>query len=58
MFGGMDIIEVESGTEIEHEGEKLTVTETQAVTKGRKIYMTAAHIAALKAHPSVRVEFR
>ena len=40
MFGGIDIIEVEPGTEIEHEGEKMTVTDRNAVTLGRKIYVT------------------
>ncbi|WP_370285803.1 hypothetical protein [Pseudooceanicola nanhaiensis] len=58
MFSGIDIIAVSPGTEIEHEGEKLTVTETQAVHKGRCIYMTEKQVAALKAHPSVKVESR
>ncbi len=58
MFAGIEIIAVESGTEIEHEGEKLTVTETQAVHKGRRIYMTEKQVAALKALPSVIVESR
>lgn len=53
MFGGMDIIAVEAGTEIECGDEKLTVTKENAVTKGRKIYMTAEHVAALKEHPDV-----
>lgn len=56
MLNGIDIVEVPAGTEIEHEGEKLIVTDTQAVTKGRIIYMTAFHVSALKSHPSVRVE--
>ncbi len=54
MFQGMDIIAVEPGTEIECGDEKLVVTEANAVTKGRKIYMTAPHVAALNAHPSVK----
>lgn len=49
MFNGMDIFEVEPGTVIEHEGEKRTVTETEAVVKGRRVYMTPAQFAALKA---------
>jgi hypothetical protein len=40
MIGGMAIIEVQPGTEIEHKGEKMTVTDTNAVTLGRKIYVT------------------
>ena len=40
MFSGLDIIEVEPGTEIEHEGEKMTVTDKNSVTLGRKIYVT------------------
>lgn len=56
MFGGLEIIAVEPGTEIEHEGQMLTVTENQAVHKGNRIYMTAVHVAALKAHPSMRRE--
>lgn len=54
MLGGIHIIAVEPGTEIEHEGEKFTVTETQAVHKGDCLYMTAKHVAALKAHPSLK----
>lgn len=50
MFGGIEIIAVEPGTEIEHEGEKLTVTETNAVHLGNRMYMTEAHVGALKAH--------
>lgn len=49
MFGGVDIVEVTPGTKIEHDGEKLTVTDTQAVTKGRAIYVTPKTYAALKA---------
>ena len=40
MLTGMDIIEVEPGTEIEHNDKKMTVTDTNAVTLGRKIYVT------------------
>lgn len=49
MFGGIEIIAVEPGTEIEHKGEKLTVTETNAVHLGSRMYMTGAQVAALKA---------
>lgn len=56
MFNGIDIIEVEPGTEIEHEGEKLTVTETNAVRKGAHIYMTPTKVAALKADPRVKLK--
>ncbi|WP_353472351.1 hypothetical protein PVT71_13740 [Salipiger sp. H15] len=56
MFGGIEIIAVEPGTEIEHEGEKLTVTETSAVHLGNRMYMTEKQVAALKAHPSVKTE--
>lgn len=48
MFLGMDIFTVESGTEIEHEGEKLVVTDTNAVTLGRKIYVTERVYQKLK----------
>lgn len=50
MLGGLQIIEVEAGTEIEQGGETLTVTDEQAVRKGGSIYMTAKQIALLKAH--------
>ena len=40
MLAGMDIIEVKPGTEIEHNGEKMTVTDSNAVTLGRKVYVT------------------
>ena len=53
-FSGMGLRVVESGTEIDHRGKRLTVTESEAVVKGRTIYMTENHMAALKAHPSVR----
>ena len=56
MFGGIDIHVVEPGTEIEHGDEKLTVTETEAVRRGHRIYMTQAHYDALRSHPGVRVE--
>lgn len=49
MFSGLDIIEVTPGTEIEHNGEKLTVTDTQAVTKGQTIYVTPKQYEAIKA---------
>jgi hypothetical protein len=48
MFAGMEILAVKPGTEVEHRGEKLTVTETQAVYLGRKIYMTEKQVAALR----------
>jgi hypothetical protein len=53
MFGGMDIITVEAGAVIKDGDEELTVTDTEAVTKGRKIYMTEKNVAALRAHPDV-----
>ena len=40
MVAGIEIIEVEPSTEIEHKGEKMTVTDSSAVTLGRKIYVT------------------
>lgn len=58
MFGGIEIIAVEPGTEIEHEGEKLTVTETNAVHLGRRMYMTPAHVAALKDQTPAKTEAR
>lgn len=53
MFGGFDIVSVEAGTVIKSGEDELTVTDTEAVTKGRKIYMTPKQVAALKAHPDV-----
>ena len=48
-FSGMDILTVEAGTEIECKdtGEKLTVTDQNAVTLGRKIYVTKTTADAL-----------
>ncbi|NDW30995.1 hypothetical protein [Salipiger sp. PrR007] len=54
MFAGIEIIAVKPGTEIEHEGEKLTVTETNAVQLGSRLYMTEVHVTALKAHATVK----
>ncbi|WP_292021722.1 hypothetical protein [Maritimibacter sp. UBA3975] len=54
MFGGIEIIEVEPGTVIENNGEKIEVTETNAVRKGWRCYMTPDQVAALKAHPDVK----
>lgn len=56
MFRGVDIIEVEPGTVIEHEGRKLSVTDTNAVYKGRRLYMMPDQVAALKSHPDVKPE--
>lgn len=56
MFGGINIIAVEAGTEIEHEGETLTVTETSAVQFRNRTYMTEKQVAARRAHPSVKTE--
>lgn len=44
---------VEPGTEIEHEGETLTVTRNQVVQKNGTIYLTQSHYDALKAHAEV-----
>ena len=54
MFSGLMIHQVEPGTEIEHDGEKLTVTDTQAVHRGRDVYVTPKQYAALKANSDVR----
>lgn len=53
MFSGIDIVPVAEGTEIECDGEKLTVTASNAVAKGRTFYVTHAHLAALKASKHV-----
>lgn len=37
---GMPVHLVESGTEVEHNGEKLTVDETHTVIRGREIFCT------------------
>lgn len=48
-WGGFDIHEVEPGTEIEGpDGEKLTVTASEAVTKGRHIYCTSRIVNELR----------
>lgn len=54
MFSGMTIHEVEPGTEISRKGEKLTVTDIQAVVDGRNIYVTPKVYAALASHTSGR----
>ena len=54
MFGGMTIIAVDPGHQVEYKGEKMTVTEENAVTLFNKIYVTHKHAAALKSHPSVK----
>ena len=48
MFSGLDIVCVEEGTEIEHNGEKLVVSSDYAVQKGRKIYVTDAQYEQIK----------
>tara|TARA_R110000744_G_scaffold351687_2_gene457532 strand:+ start:1255 stop:1437 length:183 start_codon:yes stop_codon:yes gene_type:complete len=53
MFSGMDIVPVDDGTEIECDGEKLIVSDTKAVAKGRIFYVTHAHFAALKGNSSI-----
>ena len=45
---GVDIHCVPDGTEIEHQGEKLTVTDENAVNLGRAIYCTEKVVNALK----------
>ncbi|WP_394443862.1 hypothetical protein [Sulfitobacter sp. M23508] len=51
---GMDIFVVEPGTEIKHDksGETLVVSESNAVTNGRKIYMTQGLLNTLKGEHS------
>ena len=48
MFGTLTINIVEAGTEIEHNGEKLTVTDSEAVQKNGTIYITEKTYAAMK----------
>ena len=48
MFGGIDIVQVEAGTEIEHEGETMTVTDTQAVQRNGQMFVTKAVFDRLK----------
>lgn len=50
MFDGVDITVVAAGTEIEHNGEKLEVSDENAVSKGRRIYMTERTFNSLKKH--------
>lgn len=55
-LGSVQVIEVAPGTEIEHDGQKLTVTDTQAVRKGDRFYVTPKQLAAIKAHPKVTLQ--
>lgn len=49
LMAGMQVRQVEPGTEIEGpNGKKLTVTERNAVTLGRTIYVTPKQYQALK----------
>lgn len=56
MFSGMTIIAVDAGYVVKHNGEEMTVTETEAVTLGNKMYVTHKHAAALRSHPSVKAK--
>ncbi|AUC52322.1 hypothetical protein CDO87_03565 [Sagittula sp. P11] len=49
VWAGLQIKQVPAGTVIEHDGQKLEVTETQAVQKAGALYMTAAQIGAMGA---------
>lgn len=49
MFGGITIHTVDPGTVIEHNGEKLTVTDNEAVRKGSHMYVTPKTYDAMKA---------
>ena len=53
MFSGVYIVPVDDGTEIECDGEKLIVSATKAVAKGRTFYVTHAHYAAIKENASI-----
>lgn len=53
MFDGVDIMVAAAGTEIEHNGEKLKVSDENAVFKGRKVYMTERTFNSLKKHSGV-----
>lgn len=48
MFGGVDIVAVAAGTVIKNGDEELEVSETNAVHKGNRIYMTPKHFELLK----------
>jgi len=56
MFDGVDIMTVAAGTEIEHNGEKLIVSDENVVFKGRKVYVTERTFNALKKHPGLTNE--
>lgn len=53
-YGGVSVVEVEPGTVIEKDGEKLTVDDTQMVSKDGKFYVTAKHMALIKARTEPR----
>lgn len=48
-FNGLDVFVVETGTEIEWQGEKLTVTETNVVHRSGRLYVTKKQFDAIKA---------
>lgn len=48
-FDAMQVHEVEPGTEIEHDGEKLVVDDEHVVIRGRKLWITPKCNAVLKA---------
>jgi len=54
MFGALTIEVVEVGTEIEHEGETLTVTETEMVQRNGVVYATQAQYDKIKERANKR----
>lgn len=48
-YAGMQIIQVEPGTEVEHNGEKATVTDSKLVFRGGNVYVTPHVYELLKA---------
>lgn len=51
----MMVYEVEAGTEIEHNGERMTVTDTVVVQVDNKLYCTARVFQAIKERTAKRL---
>ena len=52
-LAAMSIVEVPAGTEIEKDGERLTVTDCSIVLRGREMFMTPSNYSTLKHNEKV-----
>lgn len=48
-FNSLQVVQVEPGTVIKHGEDEMTVTDENAVTKGRTLYVTAKNFEAIRA---------